>query len=192
MKYINNICVFCASSESVPDVYKAVASDLGRRMGRRGLTLIYGGASIGLMGCVARGIHEGGGRVVGILPKFFMTKDIAYVEADELVVTKDMRERKAVMDERSDAFIALPGGVGTLEETIEILSMLQLKQTVKPLVLINTEDFYRDLMALFNKMIALRFAKPETLDLFTLAPDPESALNGILSFKPLRTENTWL
>jgi uncharacterized protein (TIGR00730 family) len=188
MKPIDSICVFCASSQSVPDLYKEAASDLGRRMGRRGLTLIYGGASIGLMGCVARGVHAGGGRVVGILPKFFMRGDIAYAEADELIVTRDLRERKAIMDERADAFIALPGGVGTLEEAIEILSLIQLRQTAKPLALIDTGGFYRELLALFEKMIALRFAKPETLNLFALAPDPESALDAVLNFKPARTE----
>ena len=91
--------------------------------------LIYGGASIGLMGCVARGVHEFGGQVTGVLPEFFKIKEIEYGDADELIVTKDMRERKAVMDQKSDAFITLPGGIGTMEEAMEILSMKQLKLT---------------------------------------------------------------
>ncbi|MFQ5717608.1 MAG: TIGR00730 family Rossman fold protein, partial [Nitrospinales bacterium] len=107
---VRTICVFCASSPSAAEIYKETARDLGRRMGRLGIGLIYGGASIGLMGCVARGAHEAGGNVVGVLPRFFMNKGIDYGEADELIVTENMRERKAIMDERADAFIVLPGG----------------------------------------------------------------------------------
>ena len=115
MNNIKSICVFCGSSQAVEGHYKSVATELGREIGRRGADLVYGGASIGLMGCVARGVHEEKGKVIGILPEFFRKKDIEYLDADELIVTKDMRERKARMDERSDAFIVLPGGIGTLE-----------------------------------------------------------------------------
>ena len=137
------ICVFCSSSNDVYKGYYEVATDLGHRIGQLGLDLIYGGASIGLMGAVARGVHDKGGRVVGVIPEFFRKKDktIEYVEADELIVTKDMRNRKAIMDERSDAFIVLPGGVGTLEEAMEIVSMKQLCLTDKPLAFINTNNF---------------------------------------------------
>ena len=109
MNKIKSICVFCASSESVDNNYKKIAKELGREIGKKGIDLVYGGASIGLMGCIARGVHEEKGNVIGILPQFFRSKDIEYRDADELIVTKDMRERKAKMDERSDAFIVLPG-----------------------------------------------------------------------------------
>ncbi len=106
MNNIKSICVFCGSSQSVDDRYKKVATELGQEIGRRGIDLIYGGASIGMMGCVAHGVHEKKGKVIGILPEFFYAKDIGYLDADELIVTQDMRERKAKMDERSDAFMA--------------------------------------------------------------------------------------
>ncbi|MFQ5673818.1 MAG: TIGR00730 family Rossman fold protein [Nitrospinales bacterium] len=186
---IKSICVFCSSSESVAEVYKEAAVDLGRRMGRRQISLVYGGASIGLMGCVARGVHETGGNVVAVLPHFFMNKNIDYKEADELIVTQDMRERKMIMDKRSDAFIVLPGGIGTLEEGMEILSMIQLKQTEKPLVFVNTDDFYRDLAAHFEAMIRRQFAKREILTLFAMAPDPESALAYVMDFPAPGSEN---
>lgn len=189
---IRSICVFCASSESVDPVYREAATDLGRRMGRLGIDLIYGGASIGLMGCVARGVHEFGGRVTGVLPEFFKTKDIEYEEADELIVTRDMRERKAVMDHKSDAFITLPGGIGTLEEAMEILSMKQLKLTLKPLVFINTCHFYDGLMANLQEMVDLKFAKQKTLDLFAVEPDAEAALRYILDYKPPEIPSKWL
>lgn len=183
---IRTICVFCASSPSAAEIYKETARDLGRGMGRLGIGLIYGGASIGLMGCVARGVHEAGGHVVGVLPRFFMNKGIDYGEADELIVTENMRERKAVMDKRADAFIVLPGGFGTLEEAMEILSMKLLKLTRKPLVFVNTNDYYRGLNSFFEQMIRLNFAKREAMDLFSLEPDPESALKLIVNGSNLR------
>ncbi len=182
MKTIKSICVFCGSSESVDDGYKAVATELGRAIGKKGIDLVYGGASIGLMGCVARGVHEEKGKVIGILPEFFRTKDIEYPDADELIVTKDMRERKAKMDERSDAFIVLPGGVGTLEEAIEILSMRQLKLTDKPLVFINTQGFYDKLNETFDAMIGQNFAKENIRNMYAMTPDPASALKYVQNY----------
>ena len=188
----STICVFCGSSELVDDIFKATAFELGLELGRRGIDLIYGGASIGLMGCVARGVHEEKGKVIGVLPEFFKTKDIEYSEADELIITRDMRERKAVMDQRSDAFIVLPGGIGTLEEAIEILSMRQLNLTDKPLIFINTQGFYEALRSTFEKMIGSRFAKPNIIDMYKVAPDPESALDYLLSYVPRSPDNKWL
>ncbi|MBI4389210.1 MAG: TIGR00730 family Rossman fold protein [Nitrospinae bacterium] len=192
VKEIRSICVFCASSQSAGEAFRAAATDLGRRMGRRGIDLVYGGASIGLMGCVARGVHETGGKVVGVLPEFFKVKDIEYGEADELIVTKDMRERKAVMDRRSDGFIVLPGGIGTLEEAMEILSMKQLRLTRKPLVFVNTSDFYDPLIAHMREMVDLKFAKRETLELFAVRPDAESALEYVLHYEPPAAPGKWL
>ena len=188
----STICVFCGSSELVDEIFKATAFELGLELGRRGIDLIYGGASIGLMGCVARGVHEEKGKVIGVLPEFFKTKDIAYSEADELIITRDMRERKAMMDQRSDAFIVLPGGMGTLEEAIEILSMRQLNLTDKPIIFINTQGFYEELISVFEKMIGLRFAKPNIIDMYKVASDPESDLDYALSYFPRSPDNEWL
>ena len=134
------------------------------------------------MGCVAQGVHEEKGHVIGILPEFFRSKDIEYLDADELIVTKDMRERKAEMDERSDAFIVLPGGVGTLEEAMEILSMRQLNLTDKPLVFINSEGFYDNLKETFNVMIEQKFAKESIRSMFAITPDPITALEYIFNY----------
>ena len=182
MNNIKSICVFCGSSQAVGESYKSVATELGREIGRRGADLVYGGASIGLMGCVARGVHEEKGKVIGILPEFFRKKDIEYLDADELIVTKDMRERKAKMDERSDAFIVLPGGIGTLEETMEILSMRQLKLTNKPLVFISTGGFYDKLNETFASMIEKKFAKENIRNMFEMKSDPKGALEYIFSY----------
>ncbi len=191
MKKIKSICVFCASSESVDDFYKSVATELGRELGKKGIDLVYGGASIGLMGCVARGVHEEKGRVTGVLPEFFMKKDIDYIDADEVIVTKDMRERKAVMDERSDAFIVLPGGVGTLEEAMEILSMRQLNLTDKPLVFINSRGFYDKLAETFDSMIDQKFAKDSIKKMYAMVPDPLSALEYIFNYSSKSSDSKW-
>ena len=182
MNNIKSICVFCGSSEAVEDCYKSVATELGREIGRRGADLVYGGASIGLMGCVARGVHEEKGKVIGILPEFFRKKDIEYFDADELIVTKDMRERKAKMDERSDAFIVLPGGIGTLEEAIEFLSMRQLKLTNKPLVFISTGGSYDKLNETFASMIEQKLAKENIRNMFAMTSDPKRALEYIFNY----------
>ena len=192
MKHIRAICVFCASSNAVDSVYRDAAADLGRRMGQAGINLVYGGASIGLMGAVARGVHEKDGKVTGVLPKFFKTIEIEYGEADELIVTRDMRERKAIMDERSDAFIVLPGGVGTLEEAMEIFSLIQLKQTVKPLVIINTEGFYDGIIRHFEQLVTLKFAKAETLKMYALVNTPEEAMVFIENFRPREVPGKWI
>ena len=192
MKHIRSICVFCASSNAVGEVYLNAATDLGRRMGQAGIDLVYGGASIGLMGAVARGVHEKGGKVTGVLPEFFKKKDIEYGEADELIVTRDMRERKGVMDERSDAFIVLPGGVGTLEEAMEIFSLIQLKQTLKPLVFINTEGFYDGIVRHFEQLVNSKFAKEETLKMYALVASPEEAIAFIENFRPPEVHSKWI
>ncbi len=192
MKHIRALCVFCASSNAVDAVYLDAAADLGRRMGEAGIDLVYGGASIGLMGAVARGVHEKKGKVTGVLPKFFRKKEIEYGEADELIVTRDMRERKGIMDARSDAFIVLPGGVGTLEEAMEIFSLVQLKQTVKPLVFVNTEGFYDGIIRHFEQLVALKFAKEETLKMYALVNTPEEAMEFIENFKPPDVHSKWI
>ena len=191
---IKSICVFCSSSNSIDDVYFETATDLGHRIGQLGLGLVYGGASIGLMGAIARATHEKGGRVLGVIPEFFRDKDknFEYSKADELIIVETMRIRKAVMDERADAFIVLPGGIGTLEEAIEIMSMKQLGLTDKPLVFINTNNFYDGLISNLRKMVGLRFAKSSTLELFSVCPDPSSALEFVLSYQPKKIDNKWL
>ena len=185
---IKSICVFCASSNAIDEAFHQMATELGHQIGELGFDLIFGGGSIGLIGAVARGVHDKGGRVVGVIPEFFLNKEkaIEYNEADELIVTKDMRSRKAIMDRRADAFIVLPGGIGTLEEAMEIMSMKQLGLTDKPLVFINTNNFYDGLIINLQKMVHLKFAKESTLESFTISPDPASALDCILAYHPKR------
>ena len=133
-----SICVFCASSSAVAEVYVDVARRLGRRLAERGDRLVYGGGNIGLMGTLATACHERGGYIVGVIPESLKDKELAYEAADELIVTQDMRGRKTIMEKNADAFIALPGGFGTLEELLEIITLRQLHYHDKPVVILNT------------------------------------------------------
>ena len=191
---MKSICVFCSSSDLIDEVYFKTAIDLGCQIGGLNLDLVYGGGGIGLMGAVARSVHKNGGKVVGVFPEFLREKDkgFEYTEADELIIAETMRIRKAIMDERADAFIVLPGGIGTLEEAIEIMSMKQLGLTDKPLAFVNTNNFYDSLISNFQMMVGLKFAKSSILDLFAVCPNSSSALEFILSYKSKKKDNKYL
>ena len=150
------LCVYCSSSDRLDQKYYTAAEAVGEAIGKRGWGLVYGGGKSGLMGAVARTVKRSGGRVVGVIPDF-MT----------------MRERKLLMEARADAFLALPGGWGTLEEIMEILTLRQLDVIRKPCVFFNQDGFYDDLLRFFEKMITEKFNKPSNLTLFAVAPTLE-------------------
>lgn len=162
---MKSICVYCGSSEEIDPAYRQVAKDLGKLIGQNNDQLVYGGGSVGLMGDCARAVHEFGGKVVGVIPESLSTVEIAYHNADELIVTQTMRERKQIMDDRADAFVVLPGGFGTLEELAEILVLKILDYTDRPLIIVNPDGFYDPLIELFNHFVDKQFAKPKHLAL---------------------------
>ena len=164
---MRSICVYCGSSEDIDPVYRQAAKDLGRLIAEQGDQLVYGGGSVGLMGDCARAVHEFGGRVVGVIPESLTSAEIAYHNADELIVTNTMRERKQIMDDRADAFVVLPGGFGTLEELAEILVLKILGYTDRPLIVVNPDGFYDPLHELFEHFVEHEFAKPKHLELVT-------------------------
>jgi hypothetical protein len=163
------LCVYCASSDRLDPKYTDAATAIGREMVRRCWGLVYGGGRVGLMGAVARAVKTSGGRVVGVIPEFMKAKELAYEEADEMHSVVTMRERKLVMETRADAFLALPGGWGTLEEVMEILTLRQLDVLRKPVVFFNQDGFYDDLLRFFDRMIGESFNKPSNLKLFSVA-----------------------
>lgn len=163
------LCVYCASSDRLDPKYPAAAEELGRELVARGWGLVYGGGKTGLMGAVARGTKAAGGKVVGVIPEFMKAKELAFDEADELITVITMRERKLLMETRADAFVTLPGGFGTLEEIMEILTLRQLDVVRKPCVIYNQDGFYDDLIKLFERMLAGKFFKPSNMDLFRVA-----------------------
>ena len=160
---------YCASSDRLDPKYYAVAAELGRELVARGWGLIYGGGKTGTMGAVARSVKQAGGRVVGVIPGFMKARELAYEEADELITVVTMRERKLLMENRADAFVTLPGGWGTLEEILEILTLRQLDLVRKPCVFLNQDGFYDPLLQLFERMLAEKFFRAGNLELFRVA-----------------------
>ncbi len=166
-----NICVYCGSGLGLDPAYAEAARTLGQTMAQNGIGLVYGGGSLGLMGEVARATVDGGGRVVGIIPAFLIEKEKMMRDVNELIVTEDMHERKRLMFERSDAFVALPGGIGTLEELVEQLTWVQLGRHAKPVIVANIEGFWNPFLSLLAHMKADTFIRPG-LDLsFTVVDD---------------------
>ena len=155
MNPIRSICVYCGSSPGRSPVYHDAGYVLGRAIAQAGLRLVYGGGTRGIMGAVARGTMEAGGKVTGIIPRFLMNKEAteaALDRLDDLIVTDDMHARKHTMFEKSDAFVALPGGIGTLEEVIEIMTWAQLGRHQKPIVFANVEGFWDPMLTLLDHM----------------------------------------
>jgi uncharacterized protein (TIGR00730 family) len=161
MALIHNICVFCGSAMGRDPVFEKAASDLGIAMARAGIGLVYGGGSLGLMGTIARAVGENGGKVTGIIPGFLHSRERMFEGASELIVVNDMHERKRLMFEKADAFVALPGGVGTLEELVEQMTWLQLGQHNKPILIADIGHFWKPLLVLFAHMREAGFIRQE-------------------------------
>jgi hypothetical protein len=159
MAVARHLCVYCGSGLGRTPSYMESAKRLGTAMAAAQIGLVYGGGSNGLMGEVARAVLAAGGHVTGIIPEFLVNKERMLTDANELVVTNDMHERKREMFERSDGFVALPGGVGTLEELVEIMTWAQLEQHVKPIVLCNVEGYWNPLLSLIDHMRAEQFIR---------------------------------
>jgi uncharacterized protein (TIGR00730 family) len=183
------ICVFCSSSDAVGQEYITAASDLGGLIARGGHGLVYGGGGFGLMGAVSRAARETGAAVTGVIPRF-MTEKVRSV-VDTLVLTDTMRERKARMEELSDAFIALPGGFGTLEEVLEIVTYVQLGLLAKPVAFVNTSGFYDPLVQVFDTFYREKFSKTSFRSTYAVASDPAEAMRYIEGWKPGNVESKW-
>jgi len=178
-----SICVFCSSSEVIDSTYFSIARELGLEMVRQGFGLVHGGASVGLMSVLTKSVQTAGGKVVGIIPQRIYDFGLGDERLDELIITKTMHERKAEMEKRSEAFIALPGGFGTLEEIMEIFTLRHLKYHHKPIVLLNANGFYNHLLAHFEKIYKQRFAKEEYRRLYYTTEQPVKALTFIKNYR---------
>ena len=161
MKLIQNICVFCGSGSGRDPVFELSATQLGAAMVEGGIGLVYGGGATGLMGTVARAVRDGGGHVTGIIPGFLRNREVQFTGADELIVTNDMHERKRLMFERADAFVALPGGIGTLEELVEQMTWAQLGQHHKPILIADIGHFWKPLLVLLAHMREAGFIRED-------------------------------
>jgi uncharacterized protein (TIGR00730 family) len=171
--------------------YKLAAQAMGETLARQGLGLVYGGGNVGLMGIVADATLAADGEVIGVIPEFLNAKEIAHTGLTKLHVVGSMHERKALMAELSDAFVALPGGYGTLEEFCEILTWSQLGLHQKPQGLLNVESYYEPLLRLFDQAVTEQFLKPELRSLVLEASNPEDLLDLMANYQPPRVEK-WI
>ncbi|WP_405343036.1 TIGR00730 family Rossman fold protein [Ruminococcus sp.] len=174
-----NICVYGASSKTIDAQFTDAGHALGNLLAKHGYGLVFGGGDNGMMGAVARGTHDGGGRIIGIAPRFFNVDGVLYPHCDELIYTETMRERKQKMEDLSGAFIVSPGGIGTFEEFFEILTLKQLGRTKKPLVILNTAGYYDDMLNMMRRTVESNFISAQTFDLIAVVNTPEQAIDYI-------------
>lgn len=183
---MKNVCVFASSSNNLDNNFYKDASKLGKLLGKNGYNIVYGGSRLGMMYACASEVKANNGKIIGIMPQRLYDMGCGNPEdCEEFILTKGMRERKAKMDEISDAVIALAGGFGTLEEISEMIVQKQLGYNKKPIVMLNTNGFYNDLIHFFNQIITKNFAKQGTDNLYYLAETPEDAIKYINKYNPI-------
>lgn len=182
---MNNIAVFCGSSLGTDKELIESTYNLGKTLAHKDITLVYGGARIGLMGKVAQGCLDNNGSVIGIIPEFLQTREIVSNDLTELITTKNMHDRKVIMYEKSDGFIIIPGGFGTMDEFFEISTWGQLGLHSKPIGILNTNGFYDDLLKQGQKMVDKGFLQQANLDAILVSETIEGLLQKMTNFKPL-------
>ncbi|MGG0462054.1 TIGR00730 family Rossman fold protein [Priestia aryabhattai] len=181
---MKRIAVFCGSSNGASDLYIQGAKDLGKELAKRNISLVYGGASVGVMGAVADAVLEAGGHVIGVMPTFLEEREISHKNLSELIVVKSMHERKAKMAELVDGFITLPVGPGTLEEFFEIFTWAQLGLHQKPCGLLNINDYYTPLISLFNHMTEEQFLQEKYRSMALVDTEPQGLLDQFNTYQP--------
>ena len=186
------MCVFCGSSFGAREHYAAVARDLGRALATRGIGLVYGGGSVGLMGVVADAVLAAGGEVIGLIPRGMATKEIAHHGLSELRVVASMHERKAMMTELADAFVALPGGFGTFEELLEVVTWAQLGLHRKAVGILDVDGYFDPLLELFERGIREEFIKPEYRAIFVVATEVDAMLDAVARHQPPPPVLKWI
>jgi uncharacterized protein (TIGR00730 family) len=188
MNLIRTVCVYCGSGPGANPAFVDAARRLGRILAENSVGLVYGGGSLGLMGALAKSVLDHGGRVTGIIPEFLTDREKALLQAQEIIVTRDMHERKRIMFERADAFVALPGGIGTLEELVEQMTWAQLGRHKKPIMIANVAGFWDPLCALLDHMENLAFIRPELTINLLVAEGVEEILPRLKAAAPLSPE----
>lgn len=182
-----NICVYGASSGSIAQMFHDKAYSLAQVMAKRGHTLVYGGGANGVMGATARGVYDNGGTIIGVAPRFFTVDGVLFDKCTEFVYTETMRERKQILEDRSDAFIIAPGGIGTFDEFFEILTLKQLERHNKPIAIFNVAGYYDDMLKMLKKTAANKFMTEKSLELYECFDDEVEMLKYIETYdeKPM-------
>ncbi|MDD3181739.1 MAG: TIGR00730 family Rossman fold protein [Alphaproteobacteria bacterium] len=190
---IESVCIYCGSSVHVAPAYKQIAHNVGTALARHNLRMIFGGGSIGLMGITADAALAAGGEVIGIIPEHIRSHEIQHTGLTELVVVDSMHIRKSLMAERSDAFVALPGGFGTIEELFEILTWKQIGLHTKPILIYNASGFWDPMLELIDHVITTNFAPQNNRRIFTVVTTPEEMIDAIktISTESFSPEDKW-
>ncbi|MBA2363008.1 MAG: TIGR00730 family Rossman fold protein [Chloroflexia bacterium] len=181
---MRSVCIFCGSSDGIRPAYQAAARQMAEVIVRRGLRLVYGGGRVGLMGTLADAALAAGGKVIGVIPEALVSKELAHTGLSDLRIVGSMHERKALMADLSDGFITMPGGFGTLEEFLEVLSWAQLSIHTKPCGLLDIENYYGPLIELFDRAVAEGFVLPGHRALVLTEPDPDLLLDMMERYTP--------
>jgi len=191
MTPLRRVCVFCGSSTGRHPAYRRLAEALGRTLAARGLGVVYGGGRVGLMGALADAALSAGGQVIGVIPQALMDREIGHRGLTELRIVGSMHERKALMAELGDGFVALPGGIGTLEELFEVWTWAQLGLHSKPCALLDTDGFYGPLVAFLDHLVDAGFVREAHRDMLLTAHSPEELLTALAAYRPPRV-GKWL
>ena len=181
---LKRLCVFCGSSAGIDPVHRQAATDFGRMLAADGIELVFGGGSVGLMGAIADAVLQAGGRVIGVIPRFLATRELLHEGVTEVRLTDNMHERKALMSELSDAFVALPGGLGTFEELFEVLTWAQLGLHGKPIGLLNSAGYFDPLGAMIDRAITDGFCREEHRRLFVVDDQPARLMRRLREHQP--------
>lgn len=179
-----NICVYGAASADIDKSFIETVEKLGRLIAEGGHGLVFGGGAAGMMGAAARGAYSANGKIIGVIPTFFNVDGVLFEHCDELIRTETMRERKQIMEDRADAFITTPGGIGTFEEFFEILTLKQLGRHTKPIVILNTNGYYDSMLAMLDMAIEKEFLLEASKKLFHVCDTPEQAMEYIKNYVP--------
>ena len=188
---MKRICVFCGSSAGSHPEYRTCAEQLGEELTRRSIGLVYGGGNVGLMGAIADAVLKAGGEAIGVIPEHLMAREIGHKRLTKLHIVRSMHERKALMADLSDAFIALPGGFGTLEEFCEVVTWSQLGLHAKPCGIVNVRGYYTLLLAMLDHAVEQRFLKPQNRGLVLARNTPGELLQAFEEWRPVHVEK-WL
>lgn len=188
---IHSICIFCGSSPGANGAYAKAARSLGKLLAETNITLVFGGGKVGLMGHLADAVLANGGKAIGVIPKALVAKEVAHDNLTTLHVVNDMHERKAMMYELSEGFIALPGGTGTLDELFEVFTWTQLGYLDKPIGLLNVDGYFNQLRSFLHHTVGERFVKPEQLDMLIVEDDAELLLQRLHASVPQKIDK-WI
>jgi uncharacterized protein (TIGR00730 family) len=188
---IKNICVYCSSSSAVDKIYFEFTAKLAKNLCDNKMNLVYGGANIGLMGYLAENMKKFNGSVIGVIPESLKKYELEFKNADELIVTDDLRDRKKIMETKADGFIALPGGFGTIEELFEILTLKQLELNYKPVVIFNVNNFFTGLFKWLDIIFKEKFSKEICKKLYFMTDDIEEGIKYIKNYKYTELGKKW-